>query len=315
MTERASSNFFFKKSIFIFLIFCLFAIFCQNTIAQNTIVNTHFNASRFKTVIITESAVTTIGLIGLNYLWYKKFPHSRFHFFNDSNEWLNMDKAGHATTAYSISAMQYNMMRWSGVKNNQAIWIGGLTALGMQTIVEIFDGFSQKWGFSTTDMLANILGTSLFMYQQFAFNYQRVQLRFSFHKTIFANYNPNELGNNKWQRWLKDYNGQTYWLSINPASFMKAQTSFPKWLDASFGYGAEGMIDAVKNPVQIGNKSIPNFKRYRQYYFSLDADLKYLNTDTQSPKALLSILQIIKVPFPTIEFNKETPVKFHWLYF
>ena len=226
-----------------------------------------------------------------------------------------MDKAGHATTAYNISYGQYEMMRWSGVKNNQAIWIGGLTALGLQIIIEIFDGFSKKWGFSAPDMLANILGSGLFMCQQFAFNDQRVQLKFSFYKTIFANYNPGELGKNKWQRWLKDYNGQTYWLSVNPGSFMKAHTSFPKWLNASFGYGAEGMIGAVKNPAETGNKSIPNFKRYRQYYFSLDADLKHFDNDKMSPKVLLLIPQIIKFPFPAIEFKKNLPVKFHNFYF
>ena len=96
-------------------------------------------------------------MIGLHYLWYKKFPHSRFHLFNDNAEWLNMDKAGHATTAYNISALQYNTMRWCGINNNRSAWIGGLTALGFQTVIEIFDGFSQKWGFSTGDMLANIV--------------------------------------------------------------------------------------------------------------------------------------------------------------
>jgi hypothetical protein len=76
-----------------------------------------------------------------------------------------MDKAGHATTAYNISSIQYNMMRWSGVKNNWVIWVRRLTALDFQTIIEIFDGFSQKWGFSKMDMLANIFGTTLFMSQ------------------------------------------------------------------------------------------------------------------------------------------------------
>jgi len=287
----------------------------KNISAQNSIPKNNYNEARLKTVVITESVLTTVGLIGLNYLWYKKFPRSHFHFFNDSNEWLNMDKAGHATTAYNMSSIQYNMMRWSGVNNKSSIWIGGLTALGFQTIIEILDGFSSNWGFSKSDMLANILGTTLFMSQQFAFNEQRVQLKFSFHKTIFAKYNPNELGKDKWQRWLKDYNGQTYWLSINPSSFMKSNTSFPSWLNASFGYGADGMIGAVKNPTEINKQPIPFFKRHRQYYFSLDADFKRFNNDNTSAKALLALPQILKVPFPALEFDKDAPVIVHWFYF
>jgi len=207
------------------------------------------------------------------------------------------------------------MMRWSGVKNNQAIWIGGLTALGFQTIIEIFDGFSQKWGFSKMDMVANILGTTLFMSQQFAFNEQRIQLRFSFHSTLFSKLNPDELGNNKWQRWLKDYNGQTYWLSINPASFMKSSTTFPKWLNIAAGYGGEGMIGAVNNPSKINNKVIPLYKRYRQYYFSIDADLTRLGNNNAFSKAILTLPGIIKLPAPAIEFRKDSAIKFHALYF
>lgn len=304
-----------KKWYLYILLFSSSFSFFQDAVAQNNPAPNKYNDSRLKAVVISESILTTVGLLGLNYLWYKKFPRSKFHFFNDSNEWLSMDKAGHATTAYNISSMQYNMMRWSGVKNNQAIWIGGLTALAFQSLVEILDGFSTKWGFSTSDMLANIVGTTLFMSQQFAFNDQRVQLKFSFHHTLFANYNPAEFGRNRWQTWLKDYNGQTYWLSINPASFLKTNTDVPKWLNASFGYGAEGMIGAVKNPTEINGKPIPVFKRYRQYYISLDADFKHLNNDNTSPKALLALPQIFKFPFPAIEINKVTPVKYHWLYF
>ncbi len=161
------------------------------SIAQNNINYNDYNAKRINAIAISETALATAGIIGLHYLWYKKFPHSRFHFFNDSKEWLNMDKMGHATTAYNLCAIQYNMMRWGGLNNNSATWVGGLTAMGLQSIIEIFDGFSQKWGFSTTDMLANIIGTSLFMTQQFAYHEQRVQLKFSFHHYMFAYYNPN----------------------------------------------------------------------------------------------------------------------------
>ena len=312
MTCKLSLNELYKYLFSILLICCL--SINLNIVAQN-IPQDKFNQARFKTVVITETALTTLGLCGLNYLWYKKFPHSRFHFFNDGKEWLNMDKAGHATTAYNLSNMQYNMMRWSGVKNNSAIWTGGLTALALQTFIEILDGFSTKWGFSITDMLANILGTTLFMSQQFAYNEQRVQLKFSFHKTIYPAYYPSELGKNNWQKWLKDYNGQTYWLSVNPSSFMKTNTAFPKWLNAAVGYGAEGMIGANKNPTEINGKKIPSFDRYRQYYFSLDADVNRIDLSNTSTKALLALPRLIKIPFPAIEFSKHETVRYHWLYF
>ena len=315
-----------KSSYTLFLIQILFRVILSLllilTIAQTVYSQNNpssgsgsYNERRFKAVIITESVVTTTIMIGLHYLWYKKFPHSRFHFFNDNSEWLNMDKVGHATTAYNISAIQYDAMRWCGVGNNRSAWIGGLTALGFQTIIEIFDGFSQKWGFSKGDMLANIIGTTLFMAQQFAWKDQRVRLKFSFHRTVFPKFNPDELGKNKWQRWLKDYNGQTYWLSINPSSFIRDKTDFPKWLNVAIGYGAEGMIGASSNPTMIGNTKMPVFKRYRQYYFSLDADLNRIGNLNSSNSLLLSLPNIIKLPAPTFEFTKDSAMKFHPFYF
>src|ERR1700730_2571365 len=103
---------------FIFLLILSKNIFAQRNIEQGFLpASENFNKSRFNLVIINEAGLATLATIGLQYLWYKKFPHSRFHFFNDNKEWLGMDKLGHATTGYNISAVQYNLMRWCGIKN------------------------------------------------------------------------------------------------------------------------------------------------------------------------------------------------------
>ncbi|MBL0357107.1 MAG: DUF2279 domain-containing protein [Chitinophagaceae bacterium] len=277
--------------------------------------NTGVNHGRLNAVIITESIIATAGTIALHYLWYKKFPRSRFHLFNDNAEWLSMDKIGHATSAYNFSAIQYDMMRWSGVDNKKAAWVGGLTAIGLLTMIEIFDGFSSQWGFSKGDMLANITGSALFVAQQLAWGEQRARLKFSFHKTIYSKYNPAELGANKWQSWLKDYNGQTYWLSINPASFMKSNTSFPQWLNVNLGIGAGGMIGARTNPSKIGNITIPEFRRQHRYLFSIDADLRRIDNKNMDPHVLLSVPNSLKIPAPALEFKKDSAIKFHLLYF
>ena len=206
-------------------------------------------------------------------------------------------------------------MRWCGLSNNHSGWIGGLTALGFQTIIEIFDGFSQKWGFSTGDMLANMAGAGLFVVQQLAWQQQRVQLKFSFHRTIFAGYNPEELGKNKWQRWLKDYNGQTYWLSVNPSSFMRSTTVFPRWLDLAAGYGADGMTGASANPHKIGDEILPEFTRTRKYLFSIDADIYRVFNKAGSSPLGLPILDIMKLPAPAIELKRNNKFRFYGFYF
>jgi hypothetical protein len=302
------------------LFFCLvlFSFIIHSTsIAQKDFFqpSANYNSRRVGGTIIGEAVLGSAVTFGLNYLWYKKFPHSQFHFFNDNAEWLTMDKVGHATTAYNIAAIQSDIFHWGGVKPGTAAAIGTLTALGFMTMIELLDGHSEKWGFSKGDMLANIAGCLLFEGQQLMWGQQRISLKYSYHQTMFAKYYPQELGSNWRERMLKDYNGQTYWLSFNVGSFMSSKSDFPKWLNASIGYGAEGMIGARDNPSEINGQKIPEFKRYRQFYFSFDTDLYRIDNVSEFSNMLLKFNQTLKMVSPTLEWNKEEGAKWHWLYY
>ena len=48
------------------------------------------------------------------------------------------------------------------------------------------------------------------------------------------------------ERMLKDYNGQTYWLSANLKSFFQG-SNIPAWLNVAVGYGADGMFGGFEN--------------------------------------------------------------------
>jgi len=274
-----------------------------------------YNPNRMRAVIITEVASGVAISAGLYFLWYRKHPRSRFHFFDDNAEWLQVDKAGHATTAYNIGTIQYDLMRWCGVKKDASIAIGSITALGYMSIVEVLDGFSSKWGFSKGDMLANIFGTALFAFQQKAWNQQRISLKFSFHPTSFAQYYPSELGSNLVSRMLKDYNGQTYWLSFNIGSFLPARTDFPYWLNMNLGYGAEGMIGGYNNPDSIKGVKIPVFPRYRQFYFSPDADLFRIPSSSPAFNTAAYLTRFSKLPAPALEWSKIRGLRFHPFYY
>jgi len=274
-----------------------------------------YQPDRLKTVVITEVATGVAISAGLYFLWYRKHPRSHFHFFNDNGEWLQMDKIGHATTAYNIGAIQYDLMRWCGVNNNTSIAVGGLTALGYMSIIEIFDGFSSKWGFSKGDMVANIFGAALFAAQQKGWNQQRISMKWSFHMSPYAKYYPAELGTGFLSRMLKDYNGQTYWLSVNVASFLPASSGFPYWLNLSAGYGAEGMIGARSNPTMINGKTIPDFPRYRKFYFAPDANLYSIPTNSSLYNAAAYLTRFSKIPAPALEWSKLKGLRFSPLYY
>jgi hypothetical protein len=263
----------------------------------------------------TEAALYGGSLIGLNALWYKDYPRSSFHSFNDNYEWLQMDKAGHMTTSYYIGRIGVGLNKWAGMERKKAIWFGGLLGSVYQSTIEILDGYSSEWGFSWGDFVANTAGSLLVVGQELAWNEQRVVLKYSFMQSEYSSYRPELLGSNLQENLLKDYNGQTYWLSVNPSSFMRGESKFPKWLNIAFGYGADGMTGGDFNPPYIdGGGNQVRFERCRQYYLSLDVDLTRIKTKSRLLKAVFYSVGFIKFPAPSLEFS-EKGVKGHLLGF
>lgn len=257
-------------------------------------------------------ALGSSSLVYLNQAWYQDYSTSKFHWFDDNAEWFQMDKVGHTFTTYQTGRLMMGALDWAGCSKKQQIIYGGLSGFAYLTAVEVMDGYSDGWGFSWGDMGANAIGGGLAIGQKACWNEQRIQIKYSFHKTDLAQYRTDLLGKSWSTQILKDYNGQTYWLSINPSSFMKPETKFPKWLNVAFGYGADGMLGARYNNVLVmdDNGNTKNFNRYRQYYFSLDADLTRIKTKSKFLKTLFSCLNVIKIPFPNLELS-EGKLKFN----
>lgn len=302
-------NFSLKQILIVFLITA--TSFSQSKFESFLTPSDTLNISRRNSVIITESALGSLTLIGLNQLWYKDYPQSSFHTINDNDEWLQMDKLGHMFTSYQLGRVGASILNWSGVgKKNQLIY-GATLGFAFLTTVEIFDGFSEEWGFSWGDMLANASGTGLYIGQELLWKEQRLTLKYSFHQTEYAPQNPDKLGDGFMEELLKDYNGQTYWLSANLYSFFK-ESKIPKWLNIAIGYGAEGMVTGNNESV---NNLFINQNRKRQLFLSLDVDLTKFDTNSHVLKTLFDVFNLIKVPFPTLEFTQENGIKLHAIYF
>jgi hypothetical protein len=276
---------------------------------------TVLHKGRLAGVMSVQGALYLGSLSYLYFAWYRDYPQSSFHLFNDDSEWMQMDKIGHATTAYYISMIGYESYKWAGVERKKAIWFGGLLGFAYMLNIEILDGFSSEWGFSIGDLTANTLGSMIFIGQQLAWNDQRIVMKYSFHQTSYPSYRPDVLGSSMVQQPIKDYNGQTYWLSANIASFLHKGSRFPNWINIAAGYGAEGMTGAFTNSPENHGGSIPSFQRYRQFYLSMDVDLTRIPTKSKALKAIFAVFSFIKIPFPTVEYNTLGQVKFYYLYF
>ena len=247
------------------------------------------------------------SMVALNQLWFKDCPWVGFHTINDNSDWLQMDKFGHATTAYHINLLGNESLRLIGLDAKQSALYSGAFSLLYMTSIELMDAGYEGWGFSWGDMAADLGGTTLYTVQQLLWDEQRISLKYSFHPTEYAQYNPNDLGDNLMSQALKDYNGITIWASFNVKEILLGtENNFPEWITLDFGYGAKGMI--APQPTN-------DFERVRQFYLSPGIDLAKLPIENRYLKALLRALSFIKLPSPTLEYNVNDKFVWHWLYF
>ncbi|MBK8495114.1 MAG: hypothetical protein IPL50_08805 [Chitinophagaceae bacterium] len=87
-------------------------------------------------------------MLGLYHAWYKNYPQSNFHTFNDMPEWKGMDKIGHAYGVYAESLASMELWRWTGIDREKRRWYGGRSGPVYHTVMEVLDGFSAEWGWS-----------------------------------------------------------------------------------------------------------------------------------------------------------------------
>ena len=292
-----------------------------------------FQAKRFWFVTGTGATIYTATVIGLNAAWYKNHERSGFHLFNDWNEWQNMDKMGHAFTTYFESELCFRGALWTGMDHRKAVWSAVGAGLLLQSTVEVLDGFSSKWGFSLHDMAFNFGGAALFASQEFMWKEQRIRFKVSSTKRSYstdllssqqglsssslANRANDLFGRSFLERYLKDYNAQTIWLSANPNALFKLN-EWPKWLNIAIGYGSENLFGGYQNAWSEGQFRylLPRteFPRSRQWYLSPDLDLTRIKSHNKWIKTALRILNVFKIPAPAIEFNSRGKFILHWLH-
>lgn len=296
-------------------------------------------------IVLGTEAVLITGIMSSLYVsWYSGSETGGFHFYNDNDEWLQMDKFGHANSCYNLANVGYEALTMAGMDEKHSILYGGPLGLSVLVLVEIFDGLSNDWGFSWGDMTANLLGTGLFMGQQALWHEQRIALKYSYHNSGCPKYDVKNpvtmerdyiMGKDWLDRIYEDYSGITVWLACDVKSlFMKETSRYPSWLGWAIGYGAEGMTGEYNNYAPAGNVGedgnwgrgwedtpghltyMPNDARQRRLFFAPDIDISRIPCKNKTLKHILRVLSAIKLPTPTLEYRPgEDRLAWHWFYF
>jgi hypothetical protein len=260
---------------------------------------THIRATPF--IIgstLTAGSLTAMHLYQLNAWW--KNNRAPFHFEEDWPYELQVDKFGHFTGGYIWSYLFKETMLWSGFGENASTDVGAAMGLGWQTFIEVEDGFAKSWGFSPTDFYADVAGAAYFWAQNYVPVLQNFQPKWTY-------WPSSELGNGSMpgqkRTFNDDYQGQTYWWSVNVANLLpqSAQGVWPNWLNLAFGYGAR-------------DTNADDIMDYRIYYIGLDYNLSKIIPKSGIPFIdwCVQTANIIHLPAPALQVSPHT--KFYLLY-
>ena len=272
--------------------------------------------SNKRNLILLFTVGYALLVLWLSSIWYNSY--TSFHFFDDLFEWEYLDKVGHFFTSFYLGLFAYTSF---GDPQNlnlsvQKKWIC-FTGFVLLFPIEILDGFSLNYGASVFDSMANLLGGIFCLHYTSNKIVGSVTPKFSFHSTAFAIMRPEMLGSNFVQQVVKDYNGQTYWFSIDINSIL-CRKVFPNWLLLTIGYGAEGLLGGHDNVWQTTDgKTIDfsNVARTKRFFISVDLNAGVLRTKSKLFSYLFAPFVLLRFPAPAIEINAERGIVFHWMYF
>ncbi len=260
------------------------------------------NRKRLWTVAGLSLGTYTGMYTALGAAWYSGVPKSKFHWFDDSHEWKQVDKLGHAFGGYQGSRCMIQVLKWSGAGKTPTLIFGGATGFLMLAPIEILDGVSAQWGASATDIVANFAGAGIATLNEGLWNGQRLQMKLSFHPTPYSKIRPELLGGVA-TKFVKDYNGHTTWISVRVNSFLpegKTEKFWPDWLNLAVGYGAEGMLGGYDDP-----NGEWTTREYRQWYLTCDLDLSQIKTRSGFLKFLFGTFSFLHLPAPALEYSRK----------
>jgi hypothetical protein len=221
--------------------------------------------------------------------WWKD-NRAPFHFQEDLNYGLWVDKVGHFYGATVFTFIARKAFEWTGLSERTSMWLGSGGALLFQTYIEIEDGFS-KWGFDRVDFAANFLGAAWPVGRYYLPFMRNVDVKFSYHPSQLL-HSQGGIGFRGQQHLIfDDYEGQTLWLSIKVHNVLpkSAQDYWPPWLALAVGYGARDIASPRSYPV---------------VFLALDYDMsRIIPQDTWFLKTLGEALNFIHFPAPAVRIS------------
>jgi hypothetical protein len=221
--------------------------------------------------------------------WWKD-NRADFHFQEDLQYGLWVDKIGHFYGGYLVGYAIQKSVEWANVPEEHAVWIGAGGGLLFQTYVEVEDGFS-TWGFDRVDFAMDVGGAAWLIGRQYVPMLRRFDVKLSYHASPLLGGTEGIGFRGQQHLVIDDYEGQTFWLGVKVHDFLpeSMKSLWPDFLCLAVGYGA---------------RDVANTNAYRILLLAPDLDMtKVIPPRTSFLKALGEVLNFIHMPLPAVQIS------------
>lgn len=245
----------------------------------------------FIVATVTGASIAVVHKHQSKAWWQEK--RTRFHFQNDWEYALWIDKLGHWWGAASLQHLFSSSMRWSNFSYETSNILGSFFALSYQLYVETYDGFAPNWGFSPGDALFDFGGAFYPLVQYYYPFFKNINLKMSYYpsKRLLKKDPLDSLYKNKFV--IDDYEGQSFYLSFKINNFLpqNLEKYWPDFLCLAIGYQMRNW-----NGYGVADQN---------YYFALDFDFEQIPLYGQFWQFLKNTFNLIHFPSPAIKFSKN----------
>ncbi len=240
------------------------------------------------------ATATSIGILHYHQsrAWWQA-TRTKFHFQNDWEYALWIDKLGHWWGATAIQHLFSSSLSWSNFSDETSMILGSTLAFAYQLYVETYDGYASNWGFSPGDALFDFGGAFYPLLQYYLPPLKNVNLKLSyFPSKRLLHKNPlDTLYRNKFV--IDDYEGQSFYLSFKVNNMLpeSLEKLWPDFLCLAVGYQMrnwDGYASADKN-----------------FYLALDYDFEQIPVYGKFWQFLKNTFNLFHLPSPAIKFSNK----------
>ena len=225
-----------------------------------------------------------------------------FHFSNDFDYAMNLDKGGHAYSGQLMGEFFYDGYTWSGFSHHAARGLAGLSAFLTHVAIDVKDGYAPEWGFSVVDVLSGTAGGFWPWMQDLWSPLAALEFKASY----WLNSNTYwERGGTSSGVFTDDYVNWTFWASwrVERAPPKAAARFWPDWLCLAFGFSID---DSAVLSRADGE---------REFYVALDWDLEEIfKPESHLLKRVVRYANLWKLPAPAVRLYPSHRREFLLLY-